>query len=203
MGASGKVTRRTGALRAWGTVSATTAQISAARPPWGWPRSATTSRPVLATEVGDGFPVQGRGATRVEHLAVDAFPGQGLGGAQAFAHHLGHGDNGDIGARAPDHGLAEGDLVRLGRHRAHVVVQPPVFDKKHRVAVVDGLQKQPLDVVGRGRQHDAQTRDRQEHAVQGLGVLGPRAPAPGHDGPDDERDVDLPVGQGSATWPRG
>ena len=129
------------------------AAISAPYPNERQSSCATTTRLVLLTDVGDGFPI-----VRGERAQVDDLDGGRRiaaldlgGGEQGFLHQRAVGDDGEAAAGLDDAGAAEGDGEIVAGMRGAVVglaVELLVLEKHHRVVGAQGGAEQAAGVEG-------------------------------------------------------
>ena len=131
--------------------------------------------------------VNGRQCAQVHDLAVDAFLAQRFGRGQRARRHQPVGHEGHVAPFARDVRLAKRDRIRLFRDLRLRIVEALVFQEDHRVVVADGLDQQPLAVVGvRGADH-LHAGDVREDRGQHLAVLRRRAETRAAHGPDHHR----------------
>ena len=121
----------------------------------------------------DGVGVHRAQRAQVDHLGLDAFLGQFVGGLQRVGHAVRPGDDGDVTAGAHDPRLADRDHVIVEfRHLAGMAVQHFVFEEDHRIGIADRGLQQALVVGGRKRRDHLQAGDLRIPGRVILAVLG-------------------------------
>ena len=124
-----------------------------------------------ADALEDGRHVERDHGAQVEHLRVDAFLGQRLGGSQRLSHRPAVGDDGHVLAVAFDVGLAERDPVVALGHRARREVGAHRLEEHHRIRVMDRRQQQTLRLRRRAGIDDLDARHVRKPGLERLRVL--------------------------------
>ena len=124
-----------GAFREAKPFSATRALISTVTPPVFQPVSATTRRPVRATESRMSFSSSGRRVPRIDDFGVNAFGAQFLGRLVSLQDQVGDGHHRDLLPGPPDDPPPQGEPVEAFRNPALLLKIVPVVDDQHRVRV--------------------------------------------------------------------
>ena len=105
--------------------------------------------PGLLHALKNGVLVERRRGTRVDDLAVDAFPLQSIRRLLGEMHHASQGNDGHIVALPHHTRLPERHDVAFLRNVSFEPIQELVFAEDNGVIVADRLDEQPLGIVGR------------------------------------------------------
>ena len=131
--------------------------------------------------------VQGRGRSRIDEIAIDAFLRQHIQRLLGEAHHPPEGDYCSGIALTHEVGFAERNRVRLLGNLAFARVQRLVLEEHDRVIIADGLDHQALGIVRIGRHDDLQPGNRCQQRIDGLRMLRSHVHARTHRGADHHR----------------
>ena len=121
----------------------------------------------------DGLGIHRAQRAQIDHLGLDAFLGQFVGGLQRVGHAVRPRDQRHVLARAHDPRLADRDHIVIQlRHLAGMAVQHLVFEEDDGVGIADRGLQQALVIGGRKRRDHLQARNLRVPGRVILAVLG-------------------------------
>ena len=119
----------------------------------------------LGDRLEDGVEIERGDCPRIDELDRDVLGGELLADLQRVMDHQRQGDDRDVAAFANDGGLAKVDLVIVGWNGPFDVQELAVFQKDDRLAAPERLFHEPLGVVRRRRDRDAQPGKMSVHGI--------------------------------------